>query len=471
MIRLLSEHKAIIKEILATTLSIVIAMCPPPSGLENKAILFFAGLVWGISNWTLNIMPAFATGLMMLSIFVLTGVAKFEIVFAQFAGSNVWLILGALAIGGAVSKSGLLSRVCLFIMKIFPPTFAGQTAALLWAGVFIGPFIPSSTVKVAIAGSFSTRMGELLGFADRSKGMNGLFLAMYTGFSLLAPIFVSSSIFAYIILSAIPREEAIIFTFGYWAKCMLPWGIFVLLISYIVITCLYKPKEQCVFAKNDIDALLTKLGKMGKDEIITAIVLIVCIVSWVLEKVIAVTPAIPAVLGMCVLFLTKVLSARDFRTCIDWDTVVFLGTIFGLSSLVTKVGIDKWLEINLAPFLVSVNPSLYLLIILLGILVFLSRFLIVSGGATIGIYVVLMVPFCRAAGINCWLAGITAYVMCQPFLVKYQNINFISGYGAAGGDKKINFSSLSKYCLIYHTVALLGLLLSVPYWKAIGLFN
>ncbi len=74
-----------------------------------------------------------------------------------------------MGIGAAVTKSGLLARVALWIMRVCPPTFNGQVLALLGSGVIIGPFIPSTIAKVSIVGAMATDIGEKLGFEDRSK--------------------------------------------------------------------------------------------------------------------------------------------------------------------------------------------------------------------------------------------------------------------------------------------------------------
>ena len=69
---------------------------------------------------------------------------------------------------------------------ICPPTFKGQVLALLGSGVVIGPFIPSTIAKVSIVGAMATDIGGKLGFQNRSRGMSGLWSAMYAGYTLLS---------------------------------------------------------------------------------------------------------------------------------------------------------------------------------------------------------------------------------------------------------------------------------------------
>lgn len=51
-----------------------------------------------------------------------------------------------MGISAAVSKSGLLERISLKVMSLAPPTFRGQSLALMCPGLLIEPFIPSTIV-------------------------------------------------------------------------------------------------------------------------------------------------------------------------------------------------------------------------------------------------------------------------------------------------------------------------------------
>ncbi len=143
-------------------------------------------LIWAIINWVTNVIPDFVCVFIMCCAWVLLGIVPFSTAFGSFSGTTVWLLIAAMGIGAAVTKSGLLARVALCIMRICPPTFKGQVLALLGSGVVIGPFIPSTIAKVSIVGAMATDIGSKLGFENRSKGMSGLWSAMYAGYTLLS---------------------------------------------------------------------------------------------------------------------------------------------------------------------------------------------------------------------------------------------------------------------------------------------
>lgn len=74
-----------------------------------------------------------------------------------------------------------------------------------------------------------------------------------------------------------------------------------------------------------------------------------------------------------------------------------------------------------------------------------------------------------SAGISPWIAGVTSYCMIMPWFVKYQNVNFLCGYEACGGDERIGYKNTLSYAFGFHAIAIIGLLISVPYWSILGL--
>lgn len=467
----LSAKKRILCEAFAVALCLCIALFPAPEGLEQNAMWVLGLLVWAIVNWVGKTIPDFAAILIMCCGWVVLKIVPFPVAFGAFSGSATWLLIGALGIGVAVTKSGLLSRLSLHIMRSFPATFRGQVMAMLSAGVLVGPFIPATTAKVAIAGAMSTAIGEKLGFADRSQGMVGMWAAMYTGFCLTAPMILSASFFGYMLLALLPEATQQQFTFANWFLAMIPWGIIVVVGSYFAIIALYRPETSTTISREDIEAMMRELGPMKRDEVLTLLVLVLCIVCWMLEKTIEVPSVVPAVVGMAVLLGFNVISAMDFNTRISWSLVMFVGGAINLATALTTVHIDKWIGDAFGPVMASLTLSPYLFVTVVAVVVTLTRLVIVDHMTCFTLYTVILTPFCLNAGMSPWIVSTCCYVVIQPWFVKYQNVNFLAGYSAAGGDDRIGHPNTVKYAFSFTAISILGLLASVPYWKMLGLLQ
>ncbi len=426
-------------------------------------------LIWAIVNWVSNAIPDFVCIFIMCCTWVLMGIVPFTTAFNSFSGTTVWLLIAAMGIGAAVTKSGLLARVALCIMRICPPTFKGQVLALLGSGVVIGPFIPSTIAKVSIVGAMATDIGGKLGFENRSKGMSGLWSAMYAGYTLLSQAVLSASFFSYIIMGLLPEEVQAQFSWFFWLRAMLPWLIICTIASYIAICFLYRPQNAPTLSKEDVSAMLDKLGPMSRDEKITLGVLVLCIIFWVLERTLNVPAAVTAVLGMSALLALKVITPKDYNQRINWSIIAFMGGAINLATAITTVGIDSWLGNTFGGTMAGLISNPYLFVPVIATTALISRFVIVDMTTDYTLFTVILTPFCLAAGVSPWVAAMAAYCVVYPYFTKYQNINYLAAFNSAGGDEKLEHRMLVPFCLVFHIVSILALTASVPYWQMLGL--
>lgn len=464
-----TTQKKLLWEGIAVALGLIIAFIPAPQGLEQNAMWTLGLLIWAIVNWVSNAIPDFVCIFIMCCTWVLMGIVPFTTAFNSFSGTTVWLLIAAMGIGAAVTKSGLLARVALCIMRICPPTFKGQVLALLGSGVVIGPFIPSTIAKVSIVGAMATDIGGKLGFENRSKGMSGLWSAMYAGYTLLSQAVLSASFFSYIIMGLLPEEVQAQFSWMFWLRAMLPWLIICTIASYIAICFLYRPQNAPTLSKEDVSAMLDKLGPMSRDEKITLGVLVLCIIFWVLERTLNVPAAVTAVLGMSALLALKVITPKDYNQRINWSIIAFMGGAINLATAITNVGIDSWLGSTFGGTMAGLISNPYLFVFVIATTALLSRFVIVDMTTDYTLFTVILTPFCLAAGVSPWVAAMAAYCVVYPYFTKYQNINYLAAFNSAGGDERLEHKMLVPFCLVFHIVSILALTASVPYWKLLGL--
>ena len=431
-----TTQKKLLWEGIAVALGLIIAFIPAPQGLEQNAMWTLVLLIWAIVNWVSNAIPDFVCIFIMCCTWVLMGIVPFTTAFNSFSGTTVWLLIAAMGIGAAVTKSGLLARVALCIMRICPPTFKGQVLALLGSGVVIGPFIPSTIAKVSI---------------------------------LLSQAVLSASFFSYIIMGLLPEEVQAQFSWFFWLRAMLPWLIICTIASYIAICFLYRPQNAPTLSKEDVSAMLDKLGPMSRDEKITLGVLVLCIIFWVLERTLNVPAAVTAVLGMSALLALKVITPKDYNQRINWSIIAFMGGAINLATAITTVGIDSWLGNTFGGTMAGLISNPYLFVPVIATTALISRFVIVDMTTDYTLFTVILTPFCLAAGVSPWVAAMAAYCVVYPYFTKYQNINYLAAFNSAGGDEKLEHRMLVPFCLVFHIVSILALTASVPYWQMLGL--
>lgn len=462
--------RKVIHEIIAVAVGVSITFIPPPDGLTAPAMWVLGLLVWGMVNWVLQPMPTFVTMLIMCCMWIVLGILPFGEAFSNFAGSTVWLLIGALAIGVGASKSGLLKRMALFVLKLFKPTYNGMLLAFLCSGVVLGPAIPSSLAKGSIVGPVSTNIASQLGFKNKSNGMVGIFTAMFAGYSLLTASCISSSVYGYTVIGLMPQDVQEQFNFVYWFLAMLPWTIITLVLSYFGIKKVFKPEADVnIVTKADIAALLDELGPMNRDEKITSVIIVGCIALWILQPIINISSAVTALLGMCAMGAFGILQVKDFDTRISWSLITFVGGVIAIASAMNAVGFIDWLGITFGTFMGPIITNPYLFIVCGLLVMFILRFIIPEHMAAFTTFIVIMMPFCLQHGVNPWLAGIIGYVGCQPYLLYYMNMNFVPIFEASGGEEVIGFNNARRWSIPNAIISGLALLASVPYWQMLGI--
>lgn len=464
-------YKKLLLEALSIAVSAGAALSPPPAGLETEAMWVAGLLVWTLLNLILRFIPDFVVLMMMSCMWVVLHIMPFQQAFESFTGTTVWLLVGALGIGTAVTKSGLLTRVALCTMKLCSPTFSGQVFAMLASGVVLSPFIPSTTAKVAVAGALATDVGERLGLEDRSWGMSGIWCAMYTSYSLMSPILMSASYFSYVILNLMPEHIRGELTLVRWTAAMLPWGIVTFLGSFAAISLLYKPKHKIEISREHINEMLRDLGPVSRDEKITIAVVGVCMLCWVFERQLDIPSVVPALMGMGLLMSFGVINKVDYNTHISWSLIAFVGCAINMTHAISVVGIDKWIGDNFASTLAGVISNPYLFLTAVAGAMVATRFIIIDPLTCFTLYIVVLSPFCEADGMSPWILAMCTYIFCQPWFARYQNVNYLAGFASAGGDDKLDFTKSVRYCFAYNLVALAGVLVSIPYWRLLGLIK
>ena len=79
----------------------------------------------------------------------------------------------------------------------------------------------------------------------------------------------------------------------------------------------------------------------------------------------------------------------------------------------------------------------------------------------------MLAPVATALGINPWVVGMIALVATNTFFVPYQSTIYLALYYGAG--ESFDHAQIRPLAWAYAGAVLLGVAVSVPYWRALGL--
>lgn len=466
--------------------------------LTFEAVCALGILLGSIVWWVAGVLPEYVTALIMVILFIVVAGVPTDVVLSTFSTSTWWLLLGAYGLGLGVQKSGLLRRMALAIMRVFPRTFKSQAAGLIAAGTLIGPFIPSLSAKCVMLAPLSMEISDSMGYERKGRAASGLFLAMFTGIRTVGPAVISASIIGYGIVALLPADVQQQFTMVTWFAAMIPWFAVVMVLNYAAIVALYAPRgekraktageklsgKRAVAAREaaECDAATRGVPKdsaspdepasgktpMSRHEKQMAVIMVACIVMWISEPVHGIGSHVVAIGALVASLACGVYGKQDFRAGIAWDSLVFIGCVLGLAEVFAYLGIDTWVVSVFQPVFGMLAANAYLFVAGVALITVIIRFVIVSEMACINIFMAFMVPLALSFGISPWVVGVTIYAMVNPWFVLYQNPIYMSAFYATDGQM-VRHSAMARYCAVYLGICLVGLMASVPLWQSMGL--
>ena len=479
-----------------------IALCPDV-GLNAQGVRCLGILLGAVVWWVGGVLPAYATAIVMVVMFAVVADINSAVALSAFASDTWWLLVAAFGLGAGMKRSGLLRRIALAVVRVFPNTFAAQAGALMAAGTVVGPLVPSMAAKVTMLTPLSMGIGDALGYERKSKPMQGLFLAMFCGVRSIAPAVLSASVIGYCLSGLLPAEVRAQFDLLHWLVAALPWFIIVTALTYASIVLLYHPRGERGEAgerpageeipgsgerpageartdgegRRDGETLEREgasahprgpTGPMSRHEKQMCAIIVVTVALWVAEPLHHIPAHIVALAAFAIVVACGIMGKDGLRNDMSWEALLFVGIAMGLSSVFQVAGIQEWVVGAAGPAFEALASNAYLFVIGAAAITVVLRFVIVSEMAYLNIVMVFLVPLCASAGISPWVVGFAMYAVITPWFALYQSATYLAAFYSVDGQM-VRHADMARYCALYTAICMVALVASVPYWQWMGL--
>ena len=455
--------KKALKIAIPAIVGVIIAMIQPPEGLTKEAMTYL-GIFECVVVWLmLGAVPDWAAFLACISAYVVFNVAKFGVVFAPFADSTVWLLIGAFGLATALGNSGLLNRLAINVMRLFPGTYAGQVWGLSLASVVCAPAVPSTTAKSTILIPLACMVGEKMGYAPKSKGMTGLFSVTNIITNFGGCMFLTGGVVVGIILALTPDPVAWLD----WLKIFGLWGVIVVVLAVLFSLFFYKPApgEGKKLDKAEVKAMADNLGPMSKKEIAALVILIVAVAAWMTESMHGVPTYAVALLAWIVMSACGLFSPADFMSKIMWPIVIMVGGTLGLIGLLGTTGVGAWISSLVAPAVLIFANTPVVLLLIICVVTTLLMFGLVQGPVSAAVFVTLL----AAAPVSPLIIAFVTSMAAMVYVLPFQLPTVMAAEGIAEG--KVDHKDVMPSAWAYILINMIAVAASVPWWTALGLIG
>lgn len=430
---------------------------------------FLAILVWGVGSWLFDILPDYVVALSIGLISTLTGIVSQDVSFSGFSSRTWFLLLAVLGISAGISRTGLLYRVALHMLRLFPPTYNGQSSALALGGLVLAPFLPGVTGRQVMASRLSLELSEAMRFKPNSREATGLAMACFLGFSCIYYISLTGGSVTLLVWSILPQAAKATLSWSSWFLAALPISLFVFAVSLGTILLLYRPRQKVHIAPELVESQLRVLGPMGRAEWTTVWIVLAIVGAFITQPLHGVDPTWVALPGFLLLAATGIMDKDLLKKGIDWSFLLLTGGLLGIATITEKSGFVTAVSGAVAPLVEPLAGHPWLFFTGVGLLTALIH-LAVPFQPTILLTSLALAPVADRMGYSPFVVGLVVLVMASHFVVPHGNPMYLAALGGTEG-RCFNNRQVRALSLIHAAITLVGIWVCIPYWSWLGLIR
>ena len=400
-LRFLRRYNRYIKVTVIAAIALVIAMLPTEwfgiAGLTPIQQRMIAIFVWAALMWIVEAVPAWTTSLLIIVIMLLTisdsGISmltssydatelmSYKSIMGCFANPTVMLFMGGFILALVASKSGIDVSMARAMLK----PFGSKPRVVLLGFILVTAIFSMFVSNTATAAMMLTFMAPVLRqLPATERGTTALALAIPIGANiggLATPIGTPPNGIALQYINDIDGLNLGV-DFGEWMMVMTPLMLVILIISWVLLSIMFP------FTAKKVNITIIGGAKKGWRTYVIYATLAVTILLWMFEKVTGINSYVVALIPIGVFAITRIIKSSDLKE-IDWACLWMVAGGFALGDGMSKTGLAKTL-VDAIPF--DTWPAI-LVVLGGGIICWLLSQFISNSAAT-----ALMVPIMVAVG-------------------------------------------------------------------------
>lgn len=333
---------------------VVICLIPVPQGLQPSAWHYFALFAAVIVGLILEPIPSAAVGFIgvtlagSLLLVAPKPADSLKWMLSGFSNGTVWLIFIAFMFAKGYEKTGLGRRLALTLVKWLGKTL-GLGYAVAIADLILAPFTASNTARSG--GTIFPIIKNIPPLYDSLPGDTARKIGAYIMWTALATTCITSSMFLtalapnLLALEIVKKTTGINITWAQWAVGFLPVGMILFITVPFLVFKIYPPtlkvcEDVPIWASQE----LSKLGKITRNEVIMALLVICALILWIFGPGWFNLDA--TVTGMLVfsgMILTGVITWDDILNNKQaWNALAWFATLVALADGLKQVKFLDW---------------------------------------------------------------------------------------------------------------------------------
>ncbi|MFR9013302.1 MAG: SLC13 family permease [Desulfovibrio piger] len=428
--------------------------------------MFFANTLWAITVWATDILPAVPSAAAMTFLYLLCNVAPAPVIFGAWGAFLPWICFGALILSEALEQTGLTRRLALQLMHLVGATFTRIVVSLMTVGMFMAFLLPDIMCRVIIFVAIAHGLVMALELDPKSRISSAIIMAGFCSATSPGYGFLTGTEMSLIAMDQI-KSIITIPTWGEYALANLPFIILYCCFSIFMCVKIIPGKEHIPHEdhlKEVVAERLRDMGPMTTQEWKLLILMICAITGLLTSKWHGLNGYfLYALIAICCYLPWIGLASFENVRKLNVGFLVFIVACLGMGSVAVHLGAAKWFASLVVPLIDGLSPI----------------WLVLSSYLSAVAVNFMLTPLAAVSALSLPWAEIAQHVNMNPLPMLY---SFLYGL-----DQYIFPYEYALYMYIFSTgyitpkhmfkglglrilfVAVILMLLQVPYWKLIGL--
>ncbi len=464
-------RKKWIQLFLITAGALLVALLPPPQGIDRRGMVFAGIFLATLALIILDTVPDWAAAVFAMAACPLTGVCTLPQALSGFTTDTILLILAGYLFAVALSKTTAMKRVGLKLVSVFPGTerYGGRVLAVMCTSLILCPLYPDLMSKIGIMGPITAMIDQVVGDEKNSRPALGLFFAAYIPCYILSNAFLSGHTNALMLMGYMTDPlSAPVKSWGGWLSMTWPWVLVLLAGSFFYAAVLCRPKgETAPFPKALFREKYAALGKVRGREALTLLTVAVFVPSLLAASRLGLSIPLLFYGADLVLALGGLIRFSDLKKAVPWHLIVFISMLLAIPANISRLGWADLIARLLTPVLGPLVTNVWLLLPLVMGLTFVLRFFIPSQLTTLTIVLSVFSSFLPQAGISLAVVVWAAYMTGNTWYLPASNALAMAAFSMNGGC--VEEKAFCKSSWLYLALTVVSMMLSIPLWKSLGL--
>jgi di/tricarboxylate transporter len=440
---------------------------PTPAGLSRPGLAALGAIVATVPLLVCAVLPDYVVMLLLTLALVLPGHVPAGAMLGGFSTPAWIMILTLLAVGTAVSRSGLMLRLVLVSLQRLPPTFLTQSLVLSATGILMTAGLTSGATRIALGVPIARGIADAMGFARQSPGAAAIGLLTFFTFLEMGELFLTGTFTGLVVHDLLPRAARSTITWWRWSLVALPTFMIIFGLVYATLLFLFKPHRQARVNLRAIQLQQSLLGPLTRNEIWSAVALVVLLVGFATREAHGIAPAWLSVAVFLGLFMLGTMDQTALQAGGILGLLVYSGVTLSLSNVFGALEIDAWLTSLVQSGMPTAVRNPYGFVFVISLLAFALHFFVPWMTATTLIALVTM-PLAEGLGFHPFIPVFVALVAGDHTIVPYVNSGYAILYFASEGE--LFSHAQARWPLVLETLfRMAALLASVPVWHLMGL--